>query len=89
MIIPLGTLVFVIVTTTVLWRLAATPDELAVLLEDPEAPNAALTQALGHRGQPAFPLFIMPGFAAAIHPFTWPILVHSGHAAQRRVGLVD
>ncbi|MEY4784507.1 MAG: hypothetical protein RIR41_2442 [Pseudomonadota bacterium] len=85
MIIPLGTLVFVIVTTTVLSRLAATPDELAVLLEDPEALNAALTQALGPSGTAAFLLFIMLVFAAAIYLFTRLFMVNAATIGERRV----
>ncbi len=85
MIIPFGTLVFVIVTTTVLSRLAATPEELAVLLEDPEALNAALTQALGPSGTAAFLLFIMLVFAAAIYLLTRLFMVNAATIGERRV----
>jgi len=85
MIIPLGTLVFIIVTTTVLSRLAATPDELAALLDDPEALNTALTQALGPGGTTAFLLFIMLVFAAAIYLFTRLFMVNAATIGARRV----
>lgn len=85
MIIPLGTLVFIVVTTTVLSRLASTPDELAALMDDPEALNAALTQALGPGGTAAFMLFIMLVFAAAIYLFTRLFMVNAATIGERRV----
>jgi hypothetical protein len=85
MIIPLATLVFMIVTATVLSRLAATPDDLAVLLEDPQALNAALTQALGPGGTAAFLLLIMLVFAAAIYLFTRLFMVNAATIGERRI----
>ena len=85
MIIPLATLVFTIVTATVLSRLAATPDDLAVLLEDPEALNAALTQALGPGGTAAFLLLIMLVFAGAIYLFTRLFMVNAATIGERRI----
>lgn len=85
MIIPLGTLVFIIVTTTVLSRLATTPDELAELLNDPEALNAALTQALGPGGTAAFLALVMLVFAAVIYLFTRLFVVNAATIGERRV----
>jgi hypothetical protein len=85
MIIPLATLVFMIVTATVLSRLAATPDDLAVLLEDPQALNAALTQALGPGGTAAFLLLIMLVFAGAIYLFTRLFMVNAATIGERRI----
>ncbi len=85
MIIPLGTLVFIIVSTTVLSRLAATPEELTAILNDPEALNEALAQALGPGGTAAFLLLVMLVFAAAIYLFTRLFMVNAATIGERRV----
>ncbi len=85
MIIPLGTLVFIIVSTTFLSRLAATPEELTAILNDPEALNEALAQALGPGGTAAFLLLVMLVFAAAIYLFTRLFMVNAATIGERRV----
>jgi hypothetical protein len=85
MIIPLGTLAVLIVSLTILPRLATTEEELAALLDNPDALNEALLQALGPGGTTAFMLFVLLVFGAAIYLFTRLFMVNAATIGERRV----
>ena len=85
MFIPLGTLAVLIISATVLSRLAQSEQELQVLLQDQEALSEALARALGPGGTLAFLLFTMLLLAAAIYLVTRLFMVNAATIGERRV----
>ena len=85
MFIPLGTLAVLIISATVLSRLAQSEQELQVLLQDQEALSEALAPALGPGGTLVFLLFTMLLLAAAIYLVTRLFMVNAATIGERRV----
>lgn len=83
--LPLVGLLFVVVSTLVFSRIAATPEALNVLMDDPEAMNAALEAALGPAGVLAFLLFFMLVMAIFIYVSTRLAMVNAATVGERRV----
>lgn len=85
MILPLGGLFFLVVSTFVFSRIATTPEALNALLADPEALNAALEAALGPTGVLAFLLFFILVMAIFLYVSTRLVTVNAATMGERRV----
>lgn len=85
MFIPLGTLVVLVISATVVSRLAQSEQELQALLQDQEALSEALARTLGPGGTLAFLLFAMLLLAAAIYLVTRLFMVNAATIGERRV----
>lgn len=83
--LPLGGLLFFVVSTFVFSRIAATPEALNALLEDPEALNAALEAALGPTGVLAFLLFFILVMAIFIYVSTRLTMINAATMGERRI----
>lgn len=85
MFIPLGTLAILIISATVLSRLAQSEQELQALLQDQEALSEALARTLGPGGTLAFMLFAMLLLGAAIYLVTRLFMVNAATIGERRI----
>ena len=84
-VIPFGTLVFVVVQVVVLARLAATPEAAAALTDNPEAFGAALETALGPAGLMAFTLFLMALLGAFLYGLVRLAMINAATIGERRM----
>lgn len=85
--IPPVLLFATILSMTVLSRLAATPEELQILLDDPEKMSEALQVALGDTGMAALSLFIIVIFVLALVVMARLFMVNAATIGERRIVL--
>ena len=72
-------------TGVVLSRLASSPEQMDILLNDPEAMSAALEAALGPTGVLAFVLFTILVMALAVYISVKLVMVNAATIGERRV----
>jgi hypothetical protein len=83
--VPIGGLVFFVVTVTVYGRIATSDAALQALLADPEAMNEAIVQALGETGVAALSLFIMLMFAIFVFVAARLFMVSAATMGEKRI----
>lgn len=79
--VPLGGLVYMVMTVVVLGRSGLTPDQLATVLQDPEA----LRTALGETGASALALFMTVVMVAIVYGYTRLFMVNAATVGERRI----
>lgn len=84
-VIPFGTLVYLIVGVAVMSRLASSPEELQRLLDDPDAMSTALENTLGPAGSAAFLLFMFAVLGLFIYVATRLFMMNAATIGERRV----
>jgi hypothetical protein len=85
LLLPLGGLFFFVMTGVVLSRLASSPEQLDILLNDPEAMSEALEASLGPTGVLAFVLFAILVMALAVYISVKLAMVNAATIGERRV----
>lgn len=83
--LPLFGLVAVVLTVTVLGRIATSQEALEALLADPDAMNEAIALALGETGSAALSLFIIIIFAIFILLAARLCMVNAATIGERRI----
>lgn len=84
-VIPFGTLAFVVVQVAVFARLAANPEALNALMEDPEALSEALETTLGPVGMIAFTLFLMALIGVFLYGLVRLAMINAATIGERRM----
>ncbi|MEQ1781058.1 MAG: hypothetical protein ABMA14_06855 [Hyphomonadaceae bacterium] len=84
-IIPFGSLVFLVVSVVVIPRLASSPEELQRLLDDPDAMSTALENSLGPAGSAAFLFFMFAAIGIVIYVATRLFMMNAATIGERRV----
>lgn len=85
--VPLGGLVVLVLSITVFSKIATSEAALQALLNDPEAMNKALVEALGENGVAALSLFIMLMFAIFILVAARLYMINAATIGERRIVL--
>ena len=84
-VIPFGTLAFVIVQFAVFARIAATPEALDALMQNPEAFGEAMEATLGPAGMLAFTLFLFAMLGAFLYGLTRLAMMNAATIGERRM----
>jgi len=85
LLLPIGGLFFFVMTGVVLSRLASSPEQLTILMNDPEALGAALEAALGPTGVLAFVLFSLLTLAVFLFISVKLTMVNAATIGERRM----
>lgn len=83
--IPLIALVVGVIWMVVLSKLAATPGELEVLLNDPDAMSEAISRVLGPTGEAAFALFMVMAFGLGLVLMARLFMLNAATIGEKRV----
>lgn len=84
-VIPFGTLAFFIVQVAVFARLAANPEALNALMNNPEALSEALETTLGPAGMLAFTLFLMSLIGVFLYGLVRLAMINAATIGERRM----
>ena len=84
-VIPFGTLAFVIVQFAVFARIAASPEALDALMQNPEAFGEAMEATLGPAGMLAFTLFLFAMLGAFLYGLTRLAMMNAATIGERRM----
>lgn len=84
-VIPFGTLAIVVVQVAVFARLAANPEALNTLMNDPEALSEALETTLGPAGMVAFTLFLMALIGVFLYSLVRLAMINAATIGERRM----
>lgn len=85
LVVPFGTLAYLVLFVGVLSRLGASPEELQRLMADPEAFSVALQNALGQAGTAAFLLFMFFVMGLLLYVFARLFMINAATIGERRV----